>query len=143
MNIRAFEPSDHPDVLRLWQTTPGIVVRDVDAGAPIAAYLAKNPGMSFVAVVDDHIVGAVLCGTDGRRGYLQHLAVHPDYRRQGLGRRLVQRCLDALAAAGVDKCHLMVLADNRDAAEYWTHLGWELRSDLHLMSHTISGVPGA
>lgn len=141
--IRAFVPDDHPEALRLWQTTSGIVLRDVDALGPITGYLVRNPGMSLVAVAEGAIVGAVLGGTDGRRGYLQHLAVDPGYRRQGLGRRLVERCLGALAAASIDKCHVMVRADHRDAVRFWSHLGWRARPDIHLMSRTISGTPSA
>jgi N-acetylglutamate synthase len=143
VEIREFTPDDHAAVFELWRATPGVVVRDVDARAPIIAYLARNPGMSFVATADGVVVGAVLCGTDGRRGYLHHLAVHPEHRRQGIGSGLVQRGLRALERAGIDKCHLMVLADNQDAREFWTRLGWQARPDVDLMSHTNSGVATA
>jgi len=143
IEIREFAPEDHTAVVDLWRATPGVAVRDVDAPAPITAYLARNPGMSFVAVADGAIVGAVLCGTDGRRGYLHHLAVHPKYRRQGIGRRLAERSLHALVNLGIDKCHLMVLTDNPDAREFWSHLGWQTRPDIQLMSYTNSGVATA
>ncbi|MEP6495376.1 MAG: GNAT family N-acetyltransferase [bacterium] len=84
-----------------------------------------------------------MCGTDGRRGYLQHLAVLPTHRRQGIGRQLAERRVHALAESGIDKCHLMVVAGNRDAAAFWTRLGWLDRSDIRLMSHTASGVSTA
>jgi ribosomal protein S18 acetylase RimI-like enzyme len=99
--------------------------------------------MSFVATVDGIIVGAVLCGTDGRRGYLHHLAVHPKHRRQGIGRGLVERSLRALQQVGIDKCHLMVLANNQDARDFWHRIGWKARPDVDLMSYTNSGVATA
>jgi ribosomal protein S18 acetylase RimI-like enzyme len=89
------------------------------------------------------IVGAVLCGTDGRRGYLQHLAVAPSHQRRGIGRRLAAHCLDALSAQGIDKCHLMVLADNHKAAAFWARIGWTDRPGIRLMSHIASGVATA
>jgi ribosomal protein S18 acetylase RimI-like enzyme len=143
IEIREFTPEDHAPVVRLWRATPGVVLRDTDALGPVASYLERNRGLSFVAVHGRRIVGAVLVGTDGRRGYLQHLAVATDYRRQGLGRALVQRSLSALASLGIDKCHLMVLIANRDAAEFWRHIGWSHRHDIQLMSHTMSGSANA
>ena len=77
----------------------------------------------------------MLCGTDGRRGYLQHLAVAPAYRRRGVGRRLAERAVAALAAQGVAKCHLMVLPSNAAARAFWRRLGWAERGDVLLMSH--------
>jgi Acetyltransferase (GNAT) family len=88
---------------------------------------------------DGMVVGAVLCGTDGRRGYLQHLAVAPSHQRRGIGRELAARCVNALAAEGIDKCHVMVLADNNRAAAFWTRIGWAERPDIRLMSHIASG----
>ncbi len=117
-----------------------MTLRDVDAREPLIAYLARNPGLNFVALDASAIVGAVLCGTDGRRGYLQHLAVAPAHRRRGIGRALVERCIRALTARGIDKCHLMVVSDNHDAAAFWTRLGWVDRSDVRLMSRTTPGM---
>jgi ribosomal protein S18 acetylase RimI-like enzyme len=143
IDIREMQAADYDAVLDLWRSTPGVTVRDADAFTPQMVYLKKNPGLSFVAADGKAIVGAVLCGTDGRRGYLQHLAVHPGYRRQGLGRALAERCVNGLADAGIDKCHLMVVTDNHEAAAFWQHIGWEMRSDVRLMSHTRSGVATA
>src|SRR4051812_18186156 len=112
IDIREFVAADYDAVCALWRASPGVVLRDADAREPLIAYIARNPGLSFVAVDDAYLVGAVLCGTDGRRGYLQHLAVAPTHQRRGVGRRLAERSVAALAARGIDKCHLMVLADN-------------------------------
>ena len=143
MEIREFTDSDYDAVIPLWQQASGVVIRDVDSREPLTAYLQRNPGLSFVALERGTVVGAVLCGTDGRRGYLQHLAVALSHRQRGIGRELAGRCVDALAAQGIDKCHLMVLTDNHDAATFWARLGWADRSDVRLMSHIASGVPTA
>jgi N-acetylglutamate synthase len=143
VQLRGFKPSDHPAVLVLWRATPGIVVRDADGYEAVAAYLERNPGMSFVAVSDGAVVGAILCGTDGRRGYLQHLAVLPSHRGRGIGRRLAECAIAALAGAGIDKCHLMVVSGNQSATAFWRHLGWLPRTDIEVMSYTQSGVATA
>ena len=143
IEIRQFAIADYDAVRSLWLSVPGVVVRDADARAPLTAYLARNQGLSFVALDRERLVGAVLCGTDGRRGYLQHLAVAPTHRRLGVGRRLAEHCVAALAALGIDKCHLMVLAENSDAAAFWSRLGWLPRTDVRLMSHTTSGAATA
>ncbi|HEY4132434.1 MAG TPA: GNAT family N-acetyltransferase [Gemmatimonadaceae bacterium] len=139
MMIRKFTSDDYDDVVDLWRRSSGVTLRDVDAREPLLAYIARNPGLSFVATAPDagRIVGAVLCGTDGRRGYLQHLAVDADYQRQGIGRGLAERCVAELAKQGIMKCHLMVIAGNDRAREFWTRIGWAARSDIQLMSHTV------
>jgi len=143
IEIREFQPTDHAPVLDLWRATPGVVVRDMDGLAPITAYLARNPGTSLVAVDGETIVGAVLCGSDGRRGYLHHMVVRPSHRGRGVGRALAERAVIALAEKGIDKCHLMVVEDNQAALDFWRHIGWTIRSDVQLMSHTASGMASA
>lgn len=88
-------------------------------------------------------MGAVLAGTDGRRGYLQHLAVASTHRGRGLGRALVERVIEALGAVGIAKCHLMVRRDHEPALAFWRHLGWTDRDDVALMSHLDSGSTNA
>jgi N-acetylglutamate synthase len=138
--IRTFEVDDYAAVRALWQrcADEGIVLRDVDDRAHIARYLARNPGLSFVAELRGAIVGAVLCGTDGRRGYLQHLAVEPACRRSAIGRALAECAFGALRREGIDKCHLMVLPENARARAFWSALGWTERGDVLLMSRSES-----
>jgi N-acetylglutamate synthase len=132
--IRQMHIADYDPVLALWQATEGLGLSGADQQPAIARYLQRNPGMSFVAVNDGQIVGAALCGHDGRRGYLHHLAVAPACRHKGLGRQLVERCLAALSAAGIDKCHLFVFGENAPAVAFWKRVGWTQRVDLVVMS---------
>lgn len=134
IRIRAMSAQDYGAVIGLWMATPGIGLGDADTEEGIASYLARNPGMSFVAQADAGLAGAVLCGTDGRRGYLHHLAVHSAYRMQGIGRALVDRCMEALREAGVRKCHIFVFASNAEGARFWERMGWKTRTDLRIMS---------
>jgi len=132
-----FTIDDHAEAYALWQATPGVGLSPVDERAPIGAYLERNPGCSFVARAGGRLVGAVLCGSDGRRGYLHHLAVAPDFRRQGVGEALVKHCLAGLQAQGIEKCHLFVFAGNTPGRAFWGHVGWRLRGDLVIMSKDI------
>jgi putative acetyltransferase len=96
IEIRPFTMVAYDRVLALWQQCEGVGLSEADSRESIQAYLSRNPGMSFIATGDGAVVGAVLCGHDGRRGYIHHLAVHPQSRRRSVGRRLVEQCLRAL-----------------------------------------------
>ena len=104
----------------------------------IGAYLGRNPGMSFVAIHGRTLVGIILCGHDGRRGYIHHLAVHPRFRRQGLGRRLVGHSVSALVRAGIQKCHLFAINDNGDGIAFWKRIGWSPRIDISVISKDLT-----
>ena len=135
--IRPFELTDHAAAIDLWQATEGIGLSASDSRTNTAAYLERNPGMSFVACHNGTLIGAVLCGTDGRRGYLHHLAVDKRFRSRGIGRQLVAHCLQALRRAGLPKCHLFLYRSNRSGYEFWRKIGWSRRSDLDVVSIVI------
>ncbi len=127
----------YDDVLALWRQCDGIGLSKADSRENIQAYLQRNPGMSFLATADGAVVGAVLCGHDGRRGYLHHLAVHPRFRRRGIGRQLVDRCLRALQQSGIQKCHLFIFNRNRDGIAFWKDVGWAPRNDISVISKSL------
>ncbi len=135
--IETMSLSDFDQVTRLWQNTEGVGLNESDSRHAIAQFLAHNRGMSFVVRVGTEIVGVVLCGHDGRRGYLHHLAVAKSYRNQGLGKKLVEACLAQLERAGIHKCNIFVYASNADGEEFWKHNGWSARADLLVMQKPI------
>jgi len=135
--IRALAIADYEAVLRLWQEAEGVGLNESDTRENIAAFLARNPGLSRVAVDGEIILGAVLCGHDGRRGYLHHLAVAKTYRKLGLGRRLVESCLADLTALGIVKCNLFLFADHEAGESFWQHNGWNQRADLVVMQKNL------
>ena len=137
--LRTMTPTDYDAVLALMQSTPGISLRDADARDATERYLARNPGLSFVAEREGRLIGCVMCGHDGRRGYLQHLLVLPDSRRQGIAQALVQRCLNELEHLGIHKCHLDVFKSNTGAARFWRGRGWQLRTDIDRYSFIPTG----
>jgi ribosomal protein S18 acetylase RimI-like enzyme len=137
IEIIPFVMDAYESVLALWQQCEGIGLSEADSPESIRAYLARNPGMSFIATADGAVIGAVLCGHDGRRGYIHHLAVNPDSRRRSVGRRLVNECLNALRREGIEKCHIFVFNHNQDGIAFWKSVGWTPRSDISLVSKSI------
>jgi ribosomal protein S18 acetylase RimI-like enzyme len=128
---------DYYEVLALWQNSEGIGLSSADSREGIARFLERNPGLAFVARDPGGLAGAVMVGDDGRRGYLYHLAVSPRCRRQGIGRALVERCLEGLRRRGIEKCHIFVYHENREGRAFWEQAGFEPRPDLIIMSHSI------
>lgn len=125
----------HIDAARaLWARTDGVGLSAADEVEPLGRYLARNPRTSFVAIQGGALVGTLLCGHDGRRGLLHHLAVADHCRRSGLGRRLVDAGLQALRDDGIQKCHLMVFADNPGGLAFWAAIGAQRRVELQLLS---------
>jgi N-acetylglutamate synthase len=137
--LRAMTPADYDAVLALWQASEGIGLNESDTREAIADYLVRNPGFSIVAEIEGAIVGALLCGHDGRRGYLHHLAVASPHRRRGLGRTLVGESLARLRAQGITKCNIFLFANNAAGRAFWLREGWAPREDLVLVQKAISG----
>lgn len=133
LRIVPMTADDYDEVVALWRTTPGIGLGVGDEREGVAASLARNPGLSLVARRGDALVAAVLCGHDGRRGSIDHLAVVPSERGRGLGRQLVQQCLAGLAAAGIGKCNVVVYGGNDAGQAFWRAMGWKARDDLLFM----------
>jgi ribosomal protein S18 acetylase RimI-like enzyme len=135
--IEPFRLAHHAAAVEMWRDIEGIRVSASDERTAIAAYLRRNRGMSFVARSGRRVVGTVLGGHDGRRGYLHHVAVAPDWRRKGIGAGLIRRALAALKRAGIERCHIFVLASNPDGLAFWTGAGWDARKDLRLFSRKL------
>ncbi|MCF7505084.1 GNAT family N-acetyltransferase [Vibrio sp. L3-7] len=138
VNIREMVISDYDAVIALWCQTEGMSIRDADSKESISRYLERNPGLSFVVENENEIVGAVLVGTDGRRGYLQHLAVSPKFRGQRLGCELVAKAVDSLSKLGIPKTHLFVYNDNVNAQQFYEKLGWFPRDEVRMYSFNSS-----
>ncbi|GAB7228304.1 GNAT family N-acetyltransferase [Vibrio rotiferianus] len=138
VKIREMDIADYDDVIKLWGQTEGMSLRDADSKESINNYLIRNPNLSFVAVSANEIVGAVLVGTDGRRGYLQHLAVCSNFRGKNLGRELVSQAINALANVGVPKTHLFVYNENVNAQQFYEKLGWFPRDEVRMYSYNSS-----
>jgi ribosomal protein S18 acetylase RimI-like enzyme len=125
VQIRDMVLADYEAVVALWHSTPGVDVRPVtDSRDGIERLLARNPGLSVVAVDDGKLVGCALASHDGRRGFLQHVVVAPSSRGQGLGRAMIDMCLKRLREQHLGWVHLDVVVDNEAAMSFWQKAGW-------------------
>ncbi len=137
-SISPFTIEDYNKVYALWQKCEGVGLSSADSQRNISTYLDRNPGMSFVARDGETIVGTILCGHDGRRGYIHHLAVQENYRRHGIGRHLAKQSLTALKEERIQKCHLFIFHENESGIAFWQSLGWVFRQDIRVMSTYIN-----
>jgi len=125
IKTREFSTSDYDAALELWQRVEGLEIAEGDDKESVAYFLARNPGLSKVATDGTAIVGIALCGHDGRRGYIYHLAVDPAYQARGVGKRLMDECLDGLRQAGLKRALILVANDNPRGRKFWHRYGWE------------------
>lgn len=140
--LRALVAADGPEALAFWKQIPGLGLSPADEPEALARFVARNPGLSFCACDEaGELVATVLAGHDGRRGFLYHVAVAPEYRGQGLSGALVGSSLAGLKAEGIGKVHVFVLADNTSGISFWmgpaaAH-GWKVRGDLLVFSRDL------
>lgn len=131
MIIRPMVIKDYDAAFYLWSNTAGMGMRSLDDSQEgIKKFLTRNPNTCFVAEFDNQIAGVILCGHDGRRGYIYHAAVKPDFRKKGIGNALVNAALEALKKEQINKVALVVFATNSLGNEFWDHMGFETRDDL-------------
>jgi ribosomal protein S18 acetylase RimI-like enzyme len=125
INTRGFRITDYDAALQLWHRVEGLEIAEGDDREGIAQFLARNSGLSRVALDGSTIVGVALCGQDGHRGHIYHLAIDPGYQGCGLGKRLLDECLDGLRRAGIKRVIIMVADDNEHGTKFWERVGWE------------------
>ncbi len=137
--IRAMMPSDYTKVYKLWQSIEGFGIRSIDdSESGIEKFLNRNPNISVVALTENEIVGSVLCGHDGRTGYLYHVCVRRDMRRHGIGRRMVVRAMQQLKDEGINKVSLIAFSDNSVGNAFWHDVGWKERSDVNYYDFVLN-----
>lgn len=131
MKYRVMTAEDYPEIYKLWVNTPGMGLNTLDDGeVGIRRYLARNPETSFVAEENGRIVGAIMAGNDGRRGYIHHTAVMPEYREKHVAQNLVQCAMSALENEGINKVALVAFRKNELGNGFWEHIGFTEREDL-------------
>jgi len=131
MNIRKMTLDDYDSIYELWMSCKGMGLNNLDDSKEgIERFIKRNPDTCFVAAMDDKIVGAIMVGSDGRRGYIYHTAVNPQYRRQGIATHLVDTALQSLAQLGINKVALVVFDKNSDGNSFWEKNGFTVRNDL-------------
>ena len=139
MEIREMRSSDYEAVRALWHTIRGFAIRSIDDSREgVEKFIARNPGLSTVATEDEHIVGAILCGHDGRRATLYHVCVEEKYRKRGIGKAMVVRCMKALQDEGINKVALIAFTHNDVGNAFWKEIGWTERDDLNYYDFTLN-----
>lgn len=137
--IRPMSISDYDALHALWLATPGMGLNTTDDSREgIARYIARNPGTAFVAEVDNVIIGAIMAGHDGRRGFIHHTCVRADCQGQSIGRTLVEAALDALKAEGIHKVALVVFDRNEKGNAFWEKMGFTTREDLVYRNRSLT-----
>ncbi len=140
MNIeyKVMTALDYDGVYELWTNTPGMGINTTDDSREgVEKYIKRNPTTSFVALAEGKIVGAILAGHDGRRGFIQHLAVLPDYRRYGIASSLVDRAMDALEKEGIHKVALLAFKKNELGNGFWDKMKFTVREDVYYRNKSI------
>jgi N-acetylglutamate synthase len=137
IKYRPMKIEDYEGSYALWKNLEGLGLSSADSFEAINVFLDRNPAYSHVAMDGDVIVGTVLCGHDGRRGYLHHLAVAKNHQKSGIGKNLFKLCFEKLAEVGIKKSHIFVVADNENAIQFWKKNGWEHRDYLIIMSKQV------
>jgi len=131
--------ADYDQVYALWKTIKGFAMRSLDDSREgVERFLKRNPQTSVVAIEDGKIVGAILCGHDGRRGCLYHVCVEPGYRRRGIGKAMVVFCMNALRKEQINKVSLIAFAQNDIGNAFWHHVGWMQREDLNYYDFVLN-----
>ena len=137
--IRVMMETDYEEVYGLWKKIKGFALRSVDDSREgVERFLKRNPNTSVVAIEDDIIVGAILCGHDGRRGCLYHVCVDPNYRLKGIGKQMVVFAMQALHKEEINKVSLIAFSRNDIGNAFWKTIGWNKRDDLNYYDFVLN-----
>ena len=130
--VRTMTIDDYEEVSLLWHKIKGFSIRSIDDSREgVARFLKRNPDSSVVAVEDSRVVGAILCGHDGRRGCMYHVCVDPEYRMRGIGKSMVVFAMNALKKEHISKVSLIAFTKNDVGNKFWRCIGWTKREDLN------------
>lgn len=137
--VRVMTVEDYDQVRELWNSIKGFGIRSVDDSREgVERFLKRNPTTSVVAIEEGRIVGAILCGHDGRRGCLYHVCVHKDYRMRGIGKSMVVFAMEALKEEQINKVSLIAFTKNDIGNAFWKEIGWTKREDLNYYDFTLN-----
>lgn len=137
--IREMTIDDYDKVYSLWLKIKGFAMRSIDDSREgVARFLRRNPHTSVVACEDGRIVGAILCGHDGRRGCMYHVCVDPEYRRRRIGTQMVVFAMEALRREQISKVSLIAFTENDIGNAFWNRIGWTKREDLNYYDFVLN-----
>ena len=137
--LRVMQIEDYENVYKLWMTIDGFGIRSIDdSKSGVERFLKRNPTTSVVAEADGKIVGAILCGHDGRRGCFYHVCVQKEYRKHGIGKAMAVFCMKALQEEEINKVSLIAFQKNEGGNQFWKKVGWTFREDLNYYDFTLN-----
>lgn len=137
--VRTMKKEDYDQVYALWMTIRGFSIRSIDDSREgVERFLDRNPSTSVVAEMDGKVVGAILCGHDGRRGCLYHVCVQEEYRMHGIGKAMVVACMNALRGEKISKVSLIAFTKNDVGNAFWRQIGWTKREDLNYYDFVLN-----
>ena len=126
VQILPITEADYDAVRALWMTIRGFGIRALDdSREDVVRFIRRNPTTSVVAKADGRVIGSILCGSDGRQGALYHVCVAEEFRRQGIGTRMVGYCMQQLKALGINKVGLIAFTKNGGGNAFWKQIGWK------------------
>lgn len=129
-------------VIALWETVFGYASAHNEPARVINTKLAVQDGLFFVALLDGHVVGTVMAGYDGHRGWIYSVAVHPGHRKRGIGSQLVTQAERALTERGCPKINLQILEDNASVAAFYASLGYAVEPRVSMGKRLPRNAPG-
>jgi len=139
MTIRKMNISDYEKVYAIWISCKGMGLNNLDDSREgIERFLLRNPETCFVAEADEAVVGVIMSGHDGRRGYIYHTAVLPEYKNRGIAAKLVENAMSAMKNAGINKVALVVFDRNEGGNAFWEKMGFAVREDLVYRNKNIT-----
>ena len=139
MDIRVMKSEDYDKLYELWMTIKGFGIRSIDDSREgVTRFLKRNHTTSITAWDGDTLIGAILCGHDGRTGFFYHVCVASDYRQHGVGHRMVHFAMKALQAEGINKVSLIAFKSNEVGNEFWHNVGWVERSDVNYYDFVLN-----
>ena len=134
MKIEKFKIEYYDDVVGLWRKA-GIEVVSSDTIDEVTRVLNRNPDLFLIGKIQERVIAAVMGAFDGRRGYVHHLAVDPDYQKKGFGKTIMDALIEQFRKMNIHKVHLFIEKSNRNVVEFYNNLGWDVRKDLIMMSY--------
>lgn len=137
--IRPMVEEDYDQVYGLWKTIKGFGIRSMDDSREgVARFIRRNPSTSMVALAGGQVVGAILCGHDGRRGCFYHVCVREGYRKQGIGKNMAVQAMKALQKEQINKVCLIAFKKNEVGNSFWKSVGWTFREDLNYYDFVLN-----
>lgn len=140
--IKAMDIKDYKKIISLWENSEGVVINSRDDSIKyIKKFLARNPRTCFVAEYNNiEIIGTIMGGNDGRRGFIYHLMVKPEHRKNGIGKKLLEKTENNFKKEGIGKIYLLVLESNEIGNKFWEKNDYKFDGNVKFRSKRIIEV---